>query len=76
MVSSGSNILLAALARLHDLDLRHFDVEQAFVQSDLDAEIYLRFTPGCGLMTGKVVRLNKSVYGFKQALRTWYSLSL
>ena len=27
-------------------------------------------------MSGKVVRLNTSVYGFKQALRTWHSLSL
>ena len=59
-----------------DLDLRHFDVEQAFVQSDLDAEIYLRLPPGCGAMSGKVVRLNKSVYGLKQASRTWYQLLL
>ena len=72
--SSASNRLLASLACLLDLDLRHFDVEQAFVQSDLDAEIYLRLPPGCGSMSGKVVRLNKSVYGLKQASRTWYQL--
>lgn len=30
-----------------DWDLRHFDVEQAFIQSDLDTDIYLRLTPRC-----------------------------
>lgn len=41
MVSSASSIKLAALACLLHLDLRCFDVEQAFDQSDFDPEIYL-----------------------------------
>ena len=68
--SSASNRLLAALASLLDLDLGHFDVEQAFVQSDLDAEMYVGLVPGRGSMSGKMVRLNKSVYGLEQASRT------
>lgn len=32
----------------------------------------MKLPPGCGSMTGKVVRLNKSLYGLKQASRTFY----
>lgn len=40
------------------LGLRYIDAEQAFVQSDLNAEIYMRLPPGCGSFLGQVVRLN------------------
>ena len=55
-----------------DLDLCHFDAEQAFVQSDLDEVVYIRLPPGCGALSGKVVRLRRSLYGLKQASRTWH----
>ena len=44
MVSAVSN--MAALACLLDLDLRHFDVKHALVQSDLDTENDLRRPSG------------------------------
>ena len=50
------------------------DVDQAFIQSDLDTEIFLRLPPGCGRLPGKVVRLNKALYGLKQSGRSWYKL--
>ena len=53
-----------------DLDLCHFDLDQAFVQSDLEENVFLRLPKGCGDLSGKVVRLNKSLYGLKQASRT------
>ena len=59
--------LLAALACELDLDLCHFDAGQAFVQSDLDEEVYNRLPSGCGALSGKVVRLRRSLYGLKQA---------
>ena len=37
--------LLAALACEMDLDLCHFDAEQAFVQSDVDEVVYIRLPP-------------------------------
>ena len=43
-----------------------------FVQSELDHEVFMKLPPGCGSMSGKVVRLNKSLYGLKQASRTFY----
>ena len=64
--------LLAALACELDLNLCHFNAEQAFVQSDLDEVVYIRLPPGCGALSGKVVRLRRSLYGLKQASRTWY----
>ena len=51
----------------HDLELHHLDIAQAFVQAPLDGEIYMKLPSGCGAWTGKIVRLNKSLYGLKQA---------
>ena len=63
---------LAALACELDLDLCHFDAEQAFVQSDLDEVVFIRLPPGCGALSGKVMRLRRSLNGLKQASRTWH----
>ena len=68
-VSSFCVRLLSAIASECDLDLCHFDVDQAFVQSRLDDNVFRRLPRGCGKMSGKVVRLNKSLYGLKQASR-------
>ena len=60
-VSSSCLRLLSAIACECDLDLCHFDVDQAFVQFDLEKNVFLRLLPkGCGALSGKVVRLNKS----------------
>ena len=40
--------LLSAIACECDLDLCHFDVDQAFVQSHLGEDIFLRLPKGCG----------------------------
>ena len=54
-----------------DVGLLHFDVDQAFVRSKLDEEVWFRLPDGCGDLTGRVVRLNMSLYGLKQASRQW-----
>ena len=63
--------LIVALACKYDLELLHFDIEQAFVQSELDHEVFMKLPPGCGSMSGKVVRLGKSLYGLRHASRTF-----
>ena len=34
--------------------------------------MYIRLPPGCRALSGKVVRLRRSLYGLKQALQTWH----
>ena len=62
--------LLGAIACELDFDLCHFDAEQAFVQSNLDEDVFMRLPRGCGEVSGKVVRLNRSLYGLKQPSRS------
>ena len=64
--------LLVALANTHGWDLRHFNMEQAFIQSDFDFEIYMRVPPGCGSMSGNIILLNRSIYWLKQSARQLY----
>ena len=65
--------LLTDIACELGLDLCHFDAEQAFVQSKLDEDVYFRMPQGCGVLSGKVVKLGRSLYGLKQASRTWHN---
>ena len=60
--------LLSAIACECDLYLCHFDVDQAFVQSRLDDNVFLRSPRGCGKMSGKVVRLNNSFVRIEASL--------
>lgn len=52
-----------------------FDVQNAFVHSDIDQEIYIRLPEGQypeATRQGKVAKLNKALYGLKQSPRLWY----
>lgn len=64
--------LLSAIACSLGLGVSHLDVSQAFVQSELEEVVYMRLPRNCGELSGKVVRLGKSLYGLKQASRTWH----
>ena len=46
--STTSTRLIAAMACKLDWDLRHLDVDQAYIQAELDAEFLLRLPRGCG----------------------------
>ena len=72
IVSSSCVRLLSAITFECDFDLCHFDVDQTFVQSD-HKDVFLRLPKGCGDLSGKVVRLKKSLSGLKQASRTWHA---
>ena len=62
--------LMAAIACELQLDWCHFDVQQAFVQAELKELVLMQMPQGCGALSGKIVRLNRSLYGLKQASRS------
>ena len=73
IVAVSSIRLLTAMAYELDLDLCHFDIEQASVQSDLEKNVFMCLPQGCGGLSGKIGKLNKSLYGLKQASRQWHA---
>ncbi|KAM1520296.1 hypothetical protein ACFX1Z_023006 [Malus domestica] len=65
--------IILALITHFDLELIQMDVKTTFLNGDLEEDIYLSQPPrfverGKELM---VCKLNKSIYGLKQALRQW-----
>ena len=72
-VSSSCVRFLNTIACQCHSDSCHFDADQAFVESDLEEDVFLRLPEGCGDLSGKIVRLNKSLYGSKQASRMWHA---
>ena len=72
--SSASVKILAAVANEHGWKIFHLNVAQAFVRANLDAEICMKLPDGCGDMSGKNARLNRSLYGLKQIGRQWAGL--
>ena len=55
-----------ALAALEDLELHSLDISQAFINGDLDTEIYMEMPEGWdGAQKGKVLCLKKALYGLK-----------
>ena len=67
-VSSSCVRLLSAIACELDLDVCHFDVEQACVKSKLHEDVYLCLPKGCGRLSGKIVPLNMRLcHGMRMA---------
>ena len=64
---------LLAIATTQKWPLNQMDVKNAFLNGDLDAEIYMRPPLGYNCPPHKVCRLRKSLYGLKQASRSWFS---
>ena len=62
---------MVAITVKNDWELRQLDVKQAFIQADLDFNVFMKLPDGCGDKNGKVVKPNKSVYSLKQAGRRW-----
>ncbi|XP_073811779.1 uncharacterized protein [Musca autumnalis] len=63
---------LLSIAAQFNLDIEQMDAVTAFLQGELDEEIFMEPPEGIeGDFVGKVCRLNKAIYGLKQASRQW-----
>lgn len=66
---------LLAVVAAEDLELHQMDVKTAFLNGDLTEDIYMQQPPGF-IASGQeqlVCKLNKSLYGLRQAGRSWYN---
>ncbi|RVW62445.1 Retrovirus-related Pol polyprotein from transposon TNT 1-94 [Vitis vinifera] len=66
-------IILALVAHF-DLELQQMDVKTAFLNGELEEEVYMKQPEGFPSSDGEqlVCKLKKSIYGLKQASRQWY----
>jgi len=67
-------ILLSLAAKL-SWPVYQFDVKSAFLNGDLEEEVYVSQPEGFGVSgnESKVYKLKKALYGLKQAPRAWYN---
>jgi len=66
--------VLMALASIFDLYVHQMDVKTAFLNGNLEEEVYMEQPEGF-VMSGnerKVCKLIKSLYGLKQAPKQWH----
>lgn len=67
--------ILISLAANWDWPLRQFDVKNAFLNGDLEEEVYMDLPPRTQCSpsnVGKIYKLKKSLYGLKQSPRAWF----
>jgi len=63
--------ILLSVAAVEDLDIMHFDVKTAFLHGQLEEDIFMQQPEGFVKGKGMVCKLKKSLYGLKQASRSW-----
>ena len=66
--------VLIALASVHNLVIHQMDVKTAFLNGELEEEIYMDQPEGCMVLGDKkkVCMLVKSLYGLNQAPKQWH----
>lgn len=71
MVRYASIRTLVAIAIQRKLKIHQMDAVTAFLQGDIDEAIYLEQPEGFSDGTNRVCKLNRAIYGLKQAGRQW-----
>ena len=65
--------LALAITASKQWEVHHMDVKCAFLNGDINEEIYMEKLEGFVSNPYLVCRLKKSLYGLKQAPRAWYA---
>ena len=63
--------IILSLATIYDLELKQMDVITAFLNAKLEEDVYMHVPHGFDTKPGTVLKLNKSLYGTKQAPHMW-----
>ena len=63
--------IIMSLAAKYDLELDQMDVSTAYLNGELEEELYMSPPPGVPIQPGYCWQLKRSLYGLKQAGRTW-----
>ena len=69
-IRSLRTILAVALHR--NMVIKQYDVSNAYMNADLPEPVYMREPPG--FRTGKILKLNKALYGLPQSGNLWQKL--
>src|SRR4051812_18162490 len=65
--------ILLSIAAYYDSEIWQMDVKTAFLNSNIEEELYMMQPEGFidPRNAGKVCKLQRSIYGLKQASRSW-----
>lgn len=63
---------LLAVVSVRQWFISQFDVKNAFLNGELQEEVYVRPPPRYSVFDGMVSRLRRFLYGLKQAPRAWF----
>ena len=68
--------MMLAIAAELDYEVLMLDVQTAFLNADVEEEVYVKMAPGYEIydMSGVpfVMKLEKSLYGLRQSLKNWF----
>jgi hypothetical protein len=71
VINTTSARILLSIITNEDMEAEQSDIDSAFLNGDLDEEIYMEQPEGYDFGTGNVLKLIKSLYGLKQAAKCW-----
>jgi hypothetical protein len=75
VVKAATIHVVLSIAVSHGWRLQQLDMQNTFLHGVLEEEVYMRQPPGYEDKNSPhhVCRLDKAIYGLKQATRAWYS---